>query len=97
MVSCASAADGRITFDEWLVAMSGRSNLLEQREERMQEKRRSMAQDKGFRSPSYANKTISATGGAGMGQLKEEEEAKEQSSSVSERLSVQQPAIVAVS
>ena len=88
------SADGRITFDEWLQAMSGRSNLLEQREERMQEKRRSMAQqDKGGKSPSHNRKTISGAHGGGMGRLKEEEEQKEQSSSGEQ---IQPPAIVLV-
>ena len=106
LLLCGPPADGRITFDEWLQAMSGRSNLIEQREERMQEKRRSMAQgERGGKSPSQNRTTLSAlhaaTAGAvaagGMGQLKEEEEQKEQSVSSATERSTQPPAIVVAS
>ena len=81
--------------------MSGRSTLLEQKE-RMQEKRRSMAQDRAAKSPTQTRAALSSAtatldGGAGaraMGQVKEEEEHKEQSSS-DERM--QPPTILVVS
>lgn len=81
--------------------MSGRSNLIEQREERMQEKRRSMAQgDKVGKSPSQTRATITSGDGGGvvggaMGQLKEEEEHKEQT--VEGREHMQPPAIIVAS
>ena len=52
LLPCCLSADGRITFEEWLQAMSGRSTLNKQHEERMVEKRRSMPDNP--RSPSHA-------------------------------------------
>ena len=50
-------ADGRITFDEWLTAMSGSSHLTKQREERMIEKRRRVTDDP-LRTPSHASRKV---------------------------------------
>ena len=76
-------ADGRITFDEWLTAMSGKSNLTKQKE-RMMEKRKSMASNPALRSPSQ--KTIAKV---------DEEEQKEQPADVVVQLT-QPPLIAAV-